>query len=234
MNLFTSNSSCLLTALTSLVLLGGVSSSSFALSPFNASYQFSYNGKNVGSATRQLAQNGNSWTYSFSAKAAALASANETSRFSLSNGQIQSSSFSRTSKVLVHSNKLNITFNPSSKVISTQKDDKARSFAWRAGVLDELNAELQVREDLKGGGLKGTYYIADAKSADARQFIKQGTESVTTPYGTYSTIKVLLKHDNATKSSIFWLAPQLDYLPVKMTHQDGKTSYSLLLTNYKK
>lgn len=234
MALFTSNSSRMLTAFTSLVLLGGISSSSFALSPFNASYQFSYNGKNVGSATRQLAQNGNTWTYSFTAKAAALASANETSRFSLNNGQIQSSSFSRTSKVLVHNNKLNITFSPSNKVINTQKDDKSRSFAWKAGVLDELNAELQVREDLKAGGLKNTYYIADAKSADARQFIKQGTESVTTPYGTYSTIKVLLKHDKASKSSIFWLAPQLDYLPVKMTHQDGKTSYSLLLTNYKK
>ena len=223
-----------ITTLTSFVLLAAVSSSSFALSPFNASYQFSYNGKNVGSATRQLAQNGNAWTYTFSAKAAALASATETSRFTFSNGQIQSNSFSRTSKVLVHNNKLNISFNPSTKLISTQKDDKARSFAWKAGVLDELNAELQVREDLKASGLKGTYYIADAKSADARQFIKQGTESVTTPYGTYNTVKVLLKHDKASKNSIFWLAPQLDYLPVKMAHQDGNTSYSLLLTGYKK
>ncbi len=31
---------------------------------------------------------------------------------------------------------------------------KARSFAWQNGVLDELNAELQLREDLKNGGLK--------------------------------------------------------------------------------
>lgn len=234
MTMPTLNPSRLIMALTSVVLLGTISSSSFALSPFNASYQFTYNGKNVGSATRQLVQNGNTWTYTFSAKAAALASATETSRFGFSNGQINSSSFSRTSKVLTHNNKLNITFNPTSKTISTQKDNKARSFAWKAGVLDELNAELQVREDLKSTGLKNTYYIADAKSADARQFIKQGTESVKTPYGTYNTIKVLLKHSNATKSSTFWLAPQLDYLPVKMAHQDGKTSFSLLLTNYQK
>lgn len=228
------NSSRCISALASVVLLGGISCNSFALSPFNASYQFAYNGKNVGSATRQLVQSGNAWTYTFSAKAAALASATETSRFVFNNGQIQSNSFNRTSKVLIHNNKLSINFNPSSKIISTQKDDKARSFAWKAGVLDELNAELQVREDLKAAGLKGTYYIADAKSADARQFIKQGTEAIKTPYGTYNTIKVLLKHDNANKSSIFWLAPQLDYLPVKMAHQDGSSSYSLLLTGYKK
>jgi hypothetical protein len=46
---------------------------------------------------------------------------------------------------------MNINFNPSSKTINTQKDDKKRSFAWKAGVLDELNAELQIREDLKNG-----------------------------------------------------------------------------------
>ncbi|WP_139853014.1 DUF3108 domain-containing protein [Acinetobacter pullicarnis] len=217
----------------SVLLLCSLSSTSFAMSPFNASYQFSYNGKNMGSATRVLTQNGNNWTYNFSAKAAAMASATETSRFTFSNGAISSNSFSRTSKILVHSNKLNISFNPSTKIISTQKDDKARSFPWKAGVLDELNAELQVREDLKAAGLKSAYFIADAKSVDTRQFVKLGNETIKTSYGTFETVKVLLKHDKADKNSIFWLAPKLDYLPVKMSHQDGKTSYGLLLTNYK-
>ncbi|AOA60018.1 DUF3108 domain-containing protein [Acinetobacter larvae] len=216
------------------LVFGSLSSNSYALSPFNATYQFSYNGKNMGTATRSLSQNGNQWVYSFSAKAAAIASANETSRFSLNNGKITSSSFSRSSKILVHNNTLNIQFNPTAKTINTKKDSKSRSFAWRDGVLDELNAELQVREDLKGSGLKGTYYIADAKSVDARQFVNQGKENIKTPYGTFETIKVLLKHNKADKNSVFWLAPQLDYLPVKMSHQDGKTSYSLLLTSYKK
>ena len=64
--------------------------------------------------------------------------------------------------------------------------------------------------------------------------MKQGNETVKTPYGTYNTLKVVLTHDNGSKSSTFWLAPNLDYLPVKMAHQDGKTSFSLLLTGYKK
>ncbi|TCM70744.1 uncharacterized protein DUF3108 [Acinetobacter calcoaceticus] len=217
-----------------IALLTCISSASFALSPFNASYQFSYNGKNMGSATRVLSQNGNNWTYTFSAKAAAMASATETSRFSFASGKISSNSFTRTSKVLVHNNTLNITFNPTGKVINTKKDDKARSFPWKAGALDELNAELQLREDLKSAGLQSAYYITDAKGVDTRQFVRQGTESVKTNFGTFDTVKVLLKHEKAGKNSIFWLAPKLDYLPVKMSHQDGKTSYGLLLTNYQK
>ena len=128
---------------------------------------------------------------------------------------------------------MSINFNPSSKTINTKKDDKARSFAWKSGVLDELNAELQLREDLKSSGLKSSYWIADAKEIEARKFVKQGTETVKTPYGTFDTVKVVMKHDKPGRETIFWLAPKLDYLPVKVTHVDKKTSYGLLLTSYK-
>ncbi|MDM1248173.1 DUF3108 domain-containing protein [Acinetobacter sichuanensis] len=221
------------TGLSTALLLTGFSSNALAMSPFQATYQFSYNGKNMGSATRTLSKNGNNWNYVFAAKAAAIASATESSNFTLSNGQIQSNSFSRTSKILVHNDTMSIKFNPNTKTINTNKSDKARSFAWKTGALDELNAELQVREDLKGSGLKSSYLIADAKGLDTRHFVKQGNESVKTAYGTFDTVKVVLTHDNSAKQSIFWLAPKLDYLPVKMSHQDGKTSYSLSLTGYK-
>lgn len=211
----------------------GFSTQTFAMSPFQASYQFSYNGKNVGSATRTLSKSGNYWNYVFAAKAAGLASATETSRFSFNGKQIQSSSFSRTSKVLVHNNSMNINFNPTAKTIKTAKDKEARTFAWQSGVLDELNAELQVREDIKNGSLKSTYYLADAKEVEPRKFVKQGSESIKTNYGTFDTIKVVMKHDKPGRETIFWLAPKLDYLPVKVSHVDKKTSYALLLTAYK-
>ena len=215
------------------LLFTGFSSQTFAMSPFQASYQFSYNGKNMGSATRTLSKSGNNWSYVFAAKAGAIASATETSRFSLSGNDIISNSFSRSSKILVHNNTMSINFNPNTKTISTKKDDKARSFAWKAGVLDELNAELQLREDLKTSGLKPSYAIADTKEIEARRFVKQGSEKVKTSYGTFDTIKVVMKHDKPNRDTIFWLAPKLDYAPVKVSHQDGKTSYGLLLTGYK-
>jgi hypothetical protein len=215
------------------LLFAGFSSQAFAMSPFQASYQFSYNGKNMGSATRTLSKSGNNWTYVFAAKAGVIASATETSHFSFNGNNIISNNFSRSSKILVHNNTMSINFNPNAKTINTKKDDKARSFAWKSGVLDELNAELQLREDLKASGLKSSYAIADAKEVESRRFVKQGTEKVKTSYGTFDTIKVVMKHDKPNRDTIFWLAPKLDYVPVKVSHQDGKTSYGLLLTGYK-
>jgi hypothetical protein len=60
-----------------------------------------------------------------------IASASEISKFSFNNGQISSQQFSRSSKIWY--NTMNINFNPSSKTINTQKDDKKRSFAWNGG-----------------------------------------------------------------------------------------------------
>ncbi len=223
----------LTSGLSTTLLFAGFSSQTFAMSPFQASYQFSYNGKNLGSATRTLSKSGNNWTYVFAAKAAGLASATETSYFGFNNGQIISHTFSRSSKVLIHNNTMSIKFNPTAKTINTKKDDTARSFAWKAGTLDELNAELQLREDLKSSGLRSSYAIVDAKEVESRRFVKQGMEKVKTSYGTFDTIKVVLKHSKPNRDTIFWLAPKLDYTPVKVTHQDGKTSYGLLLTGYK-
>ena len=148
------------------LLLSGLGNA-FAMSPFQANYQFSYNGKDMGSATRTLAQSGNNWSYVFTAKAGAIASATENSQFSLNGNQIVSNNFSRSSKILVHNNTMSIKFNPSAKTINTKKDSKSYSFAWKAGVLDELNAELQLREDLKAGGLKSSYPIASSNLSTA-------------------------------------------------------------------
>ena len=223
----------MLSSIAMLALTSTFASQTFAMSPFQASYQFHYNGKNLGTATRNLSKVGNQWNYVFSAKAAAIASATETSKFTFNGTQIQSSSFSRTSKILVHNNTMSMQFNPTSKIINTKKDDKARSFAWKSGVLDELNAELQIREDLKKGNLKSSYLIADAKEIEARKFIKQGTEQIKAGNTTYDTVKVVMKNDKPGRETIFWLAPKLDYLPVKVSHVDQKNTYGLLLTQYK-
>lgn len=223
----------LATGLTSTLVLAGFSSQAMAMSPFQATYQFQYNGKNMGTATRTLSHSGNNWTYVFAAKAGVIASATETSHFTLNGHQIVSNNFSRSSKILAFNNTMSIKFNPTSKTINTMKDKEARSFAWKTGVLDELNAELQIREDLKSNGLKASYPLADAKGIDQRQFVKQGSETIKTNYGTFNTVKVVIKHSKPGRETIFWLAPKLDYLPVKVTHKDKENSYGLMLTGYK-
>ncbi len=220
-------------AVSTALALSAVTTASFALEPFSAEYQFSYNGKNLGSATRVLKGSANNWEYVVTAKAAAIASITETSHFGFSNNQVNSKDFKRHSKILMYNDIATIQFDPSKKIITTKKDDTTRTFAWEAGVLDELNAELQIREDLKRNALKPSYPIADAKGIDQRHFVKQGTEKITSGFGTFDTVKVIIQNKRKPeRETIFWLAPKLDYAPVKVFHKDKDKTYGLLLKKY--
>ncbi|KAA8733335.1 DUF3108 domain-containing protein [Acinetobacter qingfengensis] len=211
----------------------GFAVSSHALSPFQATYQFSYNNKNMGDATRQLSRNGNVWTYQFNAKIPLIGNASEVSKFSIGNGRIQSISYNRQTKILVHSDTVSLNFKPQQKQIVTSRKGQQRVLTWKPGVLDDLNAELQVREDLQNGGIKSSYPIASYKAVENRQFVRLGAEKVKAADGkTYDTVKIRLKHSSDKRNTYFWIAPSLDYLPVKVTHQDEKTSYSLLLKTH--
>ena len=211
-----------------------LSSASFALTPFTASYDFNLDNKASGTATRVLAKKTEQqWSYQFTAKVPVIASASESSVFSLDNQQnITSQGYSRQYKILGISQNSSISFNPATKLINTSKDKTKRQFAWKPGVLDDLNAELQVREDLKKGKLQASYPIADQKDVTDRQFVNEGNMKVTVPAGTYDTVKVRLKHSKNDKNTIFWLAPSLDYLPVQMSHEDNGSIYTLKLKNY--
>lgn len=206
----------------------------FALTPFQATYQFSYNGHNISTATRSLQSlENNRWVYKFSAKAGILASANETSQFTFNNQNLTSNSFTRATKYLGMSDALTINFNQNEKKVSTNKDGTSRSFKLENNPLDELNAEIQIREDLKNNHLKPVYYITDAKGIDARKFVNLGEETIKTQYGTFKTMKFKLEHNKPERNTLFWLAPELDYLPVKVAHNDGSNSYGISLINYK-
>lgn len=232
MNMLKTRSSLLHGLTLSAITIAGMSfaMSSYALTPFEATYQFTYGNKNMGDATRKLSLNGQTWQYKFTAKIPLIGSATETSTFALNNGQIQSQSYRRQTKILVHNDTVKLDFKAAQKQILTSRKGTDRVLTWQPHVLDDLNAELQIREDLKAGGLKSSYLIADYKEVEQRQFVKEGTETIKAADGkTYTTVKVRLKHDNATKSTIFWLAPSLDYLPIKVTHHDKDSSYGLLL-----
>ena len=220
------------TALLSTIFLLAITTNAFAISPYAATYSFNLDNKASGVATRVLSKQANNWAYNFEAKIPVIATANEKSVFSINNNQVVSKSYQRQYKILVHRQTTNLQFNPTTKNIDIKKDQKTSQLPWQMGVLDDLNVEIQIREDLKNGGLKSSYLIADHKDITARQFVNEGLVKVSTPMGNYDAYKVRINYAKKNKSTVFWLAPSLDYLLVKMTHNDGSSVYTLNLTKY--
>lgn len=215
------------------LLLASLINPALAITPYNATYAFNLDNKASGTATRQLLKQGNNWVYNFNARVPMIATASEKSTFTFDNQQVTSKQYVRQYKVLVHKQVLTLNFDNANKVVNVKKDKEARQYALQANTLDDLNAEIQIREDLKNGKLKTSYLIANRKDIDPRTFVNAGAVKVTTPAGSYDAVKVIIKHHKNDKQTTFWLAPKLDYLPVKVTHVDENQTYDLSLTGYK-
>lgn len=97
--------------------------------------------------------------------------------------------------------------------------------------LDKLIVQLAVMMDLDAGKKEFVYAVADGGKLKEYQFAITGQETVHTPAGDFATIKLeRLRKDN-DRSTYFWCAPALNYLPVRIKqieHEDGLTYLSEL------
>lgn len=65
--------------------------------------------------------------------------------------------------------------------------------------------------------------MADRNTVEAVPFKKSAVTRITVPAGTFDVVRIDRVHDDKDRQTSFWLAPKLDYLPVKVVqNNDGK------------
>lgn len=200
-----------------------LSATAATIDPSTASYKFTVDNKYNGTATRRLSKSGDNWSYKVAAKASGVASANQSSSFKISGNTVSPSAASTSYKFLGIGRTHNLSFNPTAKKVVSTYRGKTSTLTAPNGALDDLSLEVQIRQDLLNGRFSGTYYMAKKDKVEKTTFKKVGTYNVTVPAGTFETIRIDRVHNDSDRTSSFWLAPSLNYLPVKMTQlNDGK------------
>lgn len=218
---------------TGIVLGLGLSGAAAALQPFTAQYGFNIDNRWTGESSRVLRKEGDDWVYTFTARVPVLANATETTRFSLDEQRnVISKHHNMRYKILVRNKNLAMNFDQASRKIYVDVGGKKTTLDFKAGTLDELNLEFQVREDLKKGGLQAQYLVADEKRVEAVRFVREGREQITVPAGRYDTVRVRRIHNNPKRTTTFWLAPNLDYLPIRVMQNDDGTVYDFTLSRF--
>ncbi len=206
------------------------------ISPFTAKYSFSVKDKVSGSgkAVRTLKKSGNRWTYKTNAYAfGGIAKAYQSTSFNLSKNKVNPTYASTTYKVLGKHNSHKIKFGGSS-VVSTYKGKSHRLKKPVRNVYDDLGLEVQIRQDLLNGKFTGNYYRISKDGINKVKFRKSGMVTLKTRAGTFKTVRIDRMHRNKNRQTTFWLAPSLDYLPVKIVTKAKNTRVKLVLSSLKK
>ena len=222
------------TGLITATLLGlSVSGTALALEPYTAEYGFNIDNRWSGQSSRVLRKDGNDWVYTFTARVPVLATATEVTHFRLDEQRnVLSKHHNMRYKILVKNKNLAMNFDAATRKINVEVGGKKSTLDFKVSTLDELNLEFQVREDLKKGDLQAQYLVADEKNVEVVRFVREGREQLSVPAGRYDTVRVRRVHGNPKRTTTFWLAPALDYLPVRVMQNDNGTVYDFTLSRF--
>ena len=194
-----------------------------SVEPSSANYSFTIEDKYKGTATRTLNKSGNTWKYNVNARVAGVATAAQNSTFTINGNNVVPTQASTTYKLLGVGRTHKLDFNPSSKKVVSNYRGKSTTMNMAQQAFDDLSLEVQIRQDLLNGKFSGNYYMAKKDKIEKTPFKKSGNTKITVPAGTFDTVRVDRVHDDNSRSTSFWLAPSLDYLPVKVSQiNDGK------------
>jgi hypothetical protein len=210
-----------------------------SLSPTSLAYDVSWGSTPLGTGTLTLtATGGDCYRYELATKPIGVVrwlygSPNETSTFCVQNGAVVPSAMSFTNSKRPKDG-FSLTFDFGKGQVLGGRNG---ALEIKPGTLDRLSvqqaARLWVKQNV-GKRNPGTLVtpIADHKRVKAYTFAIRGTARVDTPAGNFEAVR-FERIDDPKTTLRFWLAPEKDYMPVKVQHvEDGdpKVSLSLLST----
>ena len=213
-------------------LLVGTMISAQALEAYSATYFFDIDGKYRGNATRELVKTDtNKWLYQFKSSIPVVGSASQKSVFTEKDGQITPLSSQTKYKILFYKKQSDLVFDYGKKQLRTNEDGTKKVYPLNKAAYDDMSIEIKLREDLKAGKLKTSYWLADEDGIEQMKLVNHGKTTIKVPAGTFEVLKLEKKHSNPKRKTFFWIAPSLDYMPVRVMQDDkGKIYDSQLIS----
>jgi hypothetical protein len=100
-------------------------------------------------------------------------------------------------------------------------------------VHDFVTLQYEIGRDLRNDAIKDNYILFEPDELKHLQVQIVGTETVEVPHGTYEVVGVRHQREGSSRTTTFWFAPELDYLPVIIErHRKGKTLMRAVLREY--
>lgn len=99
-------------------------------------------------------------------------------------------------------------------------------------VLDQAAFQLRLMQDLAEGKRNFDYTIASDSRLNEFEVRFQREEKMRTEVGTYQTM--VMRATDGKVITTLWCAPELEYLPVQIEHEEKGVSFTAHITQYRK
>ncbi len=206
------------------------------LRPFQTSYEVSWHGFTGGTASFELrADSPGSWTYINRNRPSGLfrlvpkASLTLTSRMSVDPAAVRPLLFTATTSD-GDETKAELHFDWGANRARGYFDERPIDMALKPGVQDDLSVQVALINALANGQVPAGISLFDPNGIRDYDYSEVGTETLQTPAGELATVIYRSHKQNSPRSTRFWCAPALGYIPVKAEQQyKGKVEWTMKL-----
>lgn len=207
-----------------------------ALQPYSAEYRVSMGSLVIGRAniTLRLSNDGQ-YSYRAYTKPVGLAAVfrkdeiTEQSEGRIVNDAIIPSRYLYTHKRPKRTRQVNLDFNWPAGRVANQTAGTPWSMQIPAGTQDKFSQQLALILALRRGDRAAEYPVADGGLLKHYRYTEVDRELISTGSGDYRTIKLARNKDNRPSRTTLWFAPELNYLPVKITKHEKDGDYVMEL-----
>ncbi len=212
--------------------------SSFELKPYTANYIFTRKNKKRGTASRILNKISQyKWELIFTSKASTFFFTDNRVEHSIFNWKKQTIQPLFYQYIIKNSFKTKQTeevFDWTKKTITGHNNKKKWQYKFPPDITDPLNHQILFGKFLsKDKTLKNLpFTVSEKGQGKNRSYKVQASETLTIGTKKYNSIKLIRKRPN--RSTIIWLAEELNFIPVKIYQEkDGEEQATLTLSDVK-
>jgi hypothetical protein len=209
------------------------------LQPFTAKYQLNRGNMLIGKVTNtlRLEKSGN-YTYTSITKPVGIVAAFSSDVITeISQGQIKHKQVIPLTYTYEHKRKKRPKFrkqefNWNSNKLSILAPKPQLSIDISKDTQDKASMVLAMMEAVPSTADSIKITVADKKKLKEYLIRKQGIEQISAGGSDYNSVKLGVSKAGEKPSTRFWLAPELNYIPVQIEKQEKKKSYTMILVEY--
>ncbi|GGI86746.1 DUF3108 domain-containing protein [Shewanella gelidii] len=209
-----------------------------ATTPFTAEYNVDYGSIGLGKAKYDFpAPEGNTYTFKFKSSLSFLLLSDKrkvVSEFTIEDNKLTPFRFLHHRKGTGPDYREQAAFIRSENIVHTRYKDEKAKIEYDNDLLDPLMTQLQIRIDLQNNRKELTYKMVEENQVENYKFKILGQEVMKLESGSYDTIKLEVVRKSKKRHTYFWMAPDLGYLPIRLSHfEKGDKQLDMTLRSYK-
>ena len=181
-----------------------------------------------GTLRAKLENNNGIYTYTLKTeptgfwKLIANGSINESSEFEIIDGEIRSINYRLNDTIRRNPRESKVDFDWGKNVIKGFYKDRVIDFNIDRRILTRILLQIEIMHQKQRNNLKDSYLIIDKDEIKEIDITSSNSgKKISVPFGSYEVVEVSHRSKNSNRINTFWLAPELDFIPVKLEQTEG-------------